>query len=140
MATANGLNEMAAHGKEPARFRIRRIYDPASPEDGARVLVDRLWPRGIGKDAAALDLWLKEIAPSAPLRRWFGHEPARWAEFARRYRAELDANPQAVARLRQVAAHGPVTLLYAAHDILNNHARVLAAYMGAPQGTPDDPA
>ena len=107
-------------------IRVRRIYEPPLPDDGARVLVDRLWPRGVRKAAAALDLWLKEVAPSAPLRRWFGHDPARWAEFATRYRAELAANAGALEPLRERARAGSLTLLHAARDRVHNHAVVLA--------------
>jgi uncharacterized protein YeaO (DUF488 family) len=112
-------------------IRVKRIYDPPDRRDGARVLVDRLWPRGARKDTAKLTLWLKDIAPSAELRRWFGHDPARFAEFSRRYRAELSANKDAVVRMHDLAKAGPVTLLYAAHDTEHNHARVLAEYFKA---------
>ena len=110
----------------PIDIRTKRIYDPPDVADGARVLVDRLWPRGIRKESAALTLWLKDIAPSPELRQWFGHDPARWAEFARRYRAELGANPAALARLGEVARSGRVTLLYGARDTTHNHALVVA--------------
>ncbi len=112
-------------------IRVKRIYEPPDAKDGARVLVDRLWPRGARKDSAKLALWLKDIAPSAELRRWFGHDPARFAEFSRRYRAELSANKDAVARMDELAKAGPVTLLYAAHDEEHNNARVLADYLKA---------
>ena len=110
----------------PIDIRTKRIYDPPDVADGRRVLVDRLWPRGVRKEAAALTLWLKDIAPSPELRRWFGHDPARWAEFARRYRAELAANPAALARLGELARSGRVTLLYGARDAVHNHALVVA--------------
>ncbi|MCF8706686.1 DUF488 domain-containing protein [Sphingobium sp. TKS] len=113
-------------------IRIKRIYEPAHKDDGARVLVDRLWPRGVDKERAALTLWLKEIAPSPELRKWFGHDPARWSEFSRRYRDELAQNDSAVARLAPLSANGPVTLLYAARDTEHNHARVLADYLRLP--------
>jgi uncharacterized protein YeaO (DUF488 family) len=93
------------------------------------VLVDRLWPRSLRKENAALTLWLKEIAPSAALRKRFGHEPARWTEFTRRYRAELARNDEAVAKVVDLSKRGPLTLLYAAHDTAHNHALVLAAYL-----------
>jgi len=109
--------------------RIKRIYDAAHPDDGARVLVDRLWPRGVRRADAALDAWVREAAPSPELRRWFGHAPERFAEFAQRYREELDARADAVAGLRDMAASGRVTLLYAARDPDCNHARVLAEYL-----------
>ena len=92
-------------------IKTKRIYDPPAPDDGFRVLVDRLWPRGVRKDQARLDLWLKEVAPSTALRREFGHDPARWPEFRRRYRAELERQPDAVALLRDNARRGTITLL-----------------------------
>ncbi len=109
---------------------LKRVYESRTGSDGARVLVERLWPRGIRKTDPRIDQWLKEIAPSAPLRAWFGHEPAKWAEFQRRYRAELAANGEAVARLRALLAQGPVTLVYAARDEQRNSARVLAEWLG----------
>jgi uncharacterized protein YeaO (DUF488 family) len=112
-----------------AHIRIKRVYEPPDEDDGVRVLVDRLWPRGLRKDNAALTLWLKEIAPSSELRRWFGHDPARWTEFSLRYRAELAQNDEAVARLADLATQGPVTLVYAAHDTEHNHALVLAGWL-----------
>ena len=112
-------------------IRVKRIYDPPDQNDGARVLVDRLWPRGARKEAAKLTLWPKDIAPSAELRRWFGHDPARFAEFSRRYRAELAANEHAVSRMHDLMKAGSVTLLYAAHDTEHNHALVLADYLKA---------
>jgi uncharacterized protein YeaO (DUF488 family) len=112
-------------------IRVKRIYDPHDRTDGARVLVDRLWPRGARKDEAKLTLWLKDIAPSDDLRRWFGHDPARFAEFSRRYRAELTANKDAVSQLEDLMKAGPVTLLYAAHDEEHNNARVLADFLRA---------
>ncbi|HEX2885329.1 DUF488 domain-containing protein [Vineibacter terrae] len=110
-------------------LRIKRAYDPPDTEDGARVLVDRLWPRGLSKERAALTLWLKEIAPSTALRQWFGHDPARWTEFRRRYHAELTDNQDAVARLGDLLKAGRVTLVYGAHDALHNQAVALAEYM-----------
>jgi uncharacterized protein YeaO (DUF488 family) len=112
-------------------IRVKRIYDPPDRNDGARVLVDGLWPRGVRKEEAKLTLWLKDIAPGADLRRWFGHDPARFAEFSRRYRAELSANKDTVSRLETLVKTGPVTLLYAAHDTEHNNARVLAEYLEA---------
>ncbi len=110
-------------------LRIKRVYDTPDKADGTRVLVDRLWPRGLRKEKAAVTLWLKEIAPSTELREWFGHDPARWAEFGHRYRAELARNDAAVAQLVNVSKLGPMTLLYAAHDTEHNDAVVLAAYL-----------
>jgi uncharacterized protein YeaO (DUF488 family) len=106
-------------------FKIKRVYAPVAPEDGFRVLVDRLWPRGLAKEAAAIDVWLKEIAPSAELRKWFAHAPERWAEFRVRYRAELGAPERSAAleRLRDLERRtGMVTLLFAARDEAHNHA------------------
>ena len=104
---------------------VKRIYDPPDPGDGQRVLVDRLWPRGVSKDAARLDLWLKEVAPSHELRKWFAHDSAKWDEFRRRYGAELKANPEPLERLRRLAAGGKLTLLFATTELERNHARFL---------------
>ena len=105
--------------------RIERVYEPAAKSDGARVLVDRIWPRGMTKAAAALDLWLKEIAPSAELRRWFDHDPAKWTGFRDRYRAELRHKSEALDDLRSKARKGTGTLLYAAHEAEHNNAVAL---------------
>ncbi len=104
--------------------QLKRIYDEKSLSDGRRILVDRLWPRGMSKASAGVDRWMKEIAPSAELRNWFGHKPERWEEFQKRYRAELRQNP-ALEELRAMAQQGMVTLLYAAKDQPHNHALVL---------------
>ena len=108
-----------------ARVTIKRIYEDPSPADGRRIRVDRLWPRGVSKEKARLDDWMKEIAPSDALRRWFGHKPERWDEFRRRYRAELQSNPS-LETLREMAKAGPLTLLYGARDQAHNDAVVLA--------------
>ena len=110
------------------RVRVRRVREQRDPDDGTRVLVDRLWPRGLAKADADHDRWLRYIAPSTELRRWFGHDPDRFAEFTRRYRAELHAEPaaSALAELRATAAAGPLTLLTATRDVDTSHARVLA--------------
>ena len=108
--------------------KIKRIYEPAAPEDGQRILVDRLWPRGVSKGNAHIDLWLKDVAPSADLRKWFGHKPERWPEFRRRYFAELNANP-ATQTLRDLVETGPVTLIYGARDEIHNQAVALAEYL-----------
>jgi uncharacterized protein YeaO (DUF488 family) len=110
---------------------VKRVYETPAKADGQRVLVDRLWPRGVSKKDAELTLWLKEIAPSDELRKWFGHEPERWPEFQKRYRAELDANGDAVAELRDLLREGKVTLLYGAHDEAHNNAVALAGYLEA---------
>lgn len=111
------------------RLAIKRVYLPPEDGDGQRVLVDRIWPRGVSKREAAVDVWLKDIAPSAGLRKWFGHDPARWDEFGKRYRAELADNDEAVAQLRELVNAGRVTLLYGAHDEDHNQARVLLELM-----------
>ncbi|PBC08590.1 DUF488 domain-containing protein [Mesorhizobium sp. WSM3859] len=108
---------------------VKRVYEPPAKADGQRVLVDRIWPRGVAKKDAALTLWLKEIAPSDELRKWFGHEPERWAEFQMRYLAELGLNEEAVAQLRVLLREGKVTLLYGAHDEAHNNAVALAEYL-----------
>ncbi len=108
--------------------RVRRVYEPPEPQDGLRVLVDRLWPRGLRKEAARVDLWARDLAPSDALRRWFGHDPARWEEFRRRYREEL-RRPEvqgALDDLAERARQGTVTLLFAARDPHRNNAVVLA--------------
>ena len=109
--------------------RLKRAYEPPADSDGARVLVDRLWPRGVSKAEAKLDLWLKEIAPSTELRKWFGHDPARWSEFQRRYRGELKQRPDEIAELQRLAERGPVTLIYSAHDERHNDAVVLRDFL-----------
>ncbi|KAF5042903.1 MAG: DUF488 domain-containing protein [Methanoculleus horonobensis] len=110
-------------------IRIKRIYAEPSNDDGTRVLVDRIWPRGISKEKASLDRWEKELAPSGELRRWFGHDPAKWEEFLRRYRAELAGKEEELARLRQEAVEETVTLLYAARDETHNNAAALKRYI-----------
>lgn len=105
--------------------RLKRIYDAKADDDGQRILVDRLWPRGIKREAAHIDLWLREIAPSPTLRQWFGHDPERWAEFRRRYREELRENDSALEELRARCKDQVVTLLFAAKDMEYNHAVVL---------------
>jgi len=112
-----------------ADLQIKRVYAEAAPQDGARILVDRLWPRGMKKEAAGLALWLKEVAPTTALRQAFHQGGMDWEEFRRRYRAELDANPEPVARLREYLHKGRVTLLYSVHDEVRNHAAVLAEYL-----------
>ena len=113
-------------------LQCKRIYDAPSPSDGFRVLVDRLWPRGVRREVAALDLWAKELAPSAELRRWFGHAPERFEAFSALYTAQLDATPAAAELLRIIREEGErrrVTLLYAARDAACNHAVVLKAWI-----------
>lgn len=110
-----------------ANVKLKRAYVAKDADDGMRVLVDRLWPRGVRKADAAIDLWLKEIAPSTELRKWFGHDPARWAEFRERYSAELRAHPELLDQLRTLARKSALTLVYAAHDEQHNDAVLLRA-------------
>jgi uncharacterized protein YeaO (DUF488 family) len=114
-------------------LHIKNIHAPPSADDGARVLVDRIWPRGVSKQSAALTLWLKDIAPTTTLRKWFNHEPARWEEFCRRYHRELDESPSAVGQLREIMKSGRVTLVYGAHDTVHNNAAALREYLMADQ-------
>jgi len=104
---------------------LKRAYQAPEPGDGTRILVDRLWPRGVKKSSAAIDHWLKEIAPSATLRQWFAHRPERWPEFRRRYRAELRQHPELLEQIRNAVHEGPVTLIYASRDEKRNDAVVL---------------
>jgi len=106
-------------------IRIKRVYDAPEKSDGTRVLIDRIWPRGVSKDEAAIDEWLKDVAPSTELRKWFGHSPERWDEFRRRYEAELAENEEAFERLVELCRKGDVTLVYAARDEAHNNAVVL---------------
>jgi uncharacterized protein YeaO (DUF488 family) len=115
-----------------ASIEIKRAYEPPSPKDGMRILVDRLWPRGVRKDAAALDLWRKDIAPTTALRKWFDHRPDRFAEFKQRYRDELKSNPAVSEVLKQIGRR-KATLVYAAHDTAVNHAVVLADFLSKAQ-------
>jgi uncharacterized protein YeaO (DUF488 family) len=105
--------------------KLKRAYEPRATGDGTRILIDRLWPRGVSKADAAIDQWMKDIAPSTELRQWFGHEPARWKEFRRRYAEEVRRNAELFSQLRTLARTGPITLVYAAHDEAHNDAIVL---------------
>jgi uncharacterized protein YeaO (DUF488 family) len=113
------------HELPASRVQLKRVYEPAAPEDGVRVLVDRLWPRGLRKADAAIDRWMKNIAPSTQLRQWFGHDPGRWPAFHHRYTQELLQQVAAVDELRELARGGRVTLVFAAHDEAHNDAVVL---------------
>lgn len=115
-------------------IRVKRVYEPPSAGDGTRVLVDRLWPRGLSKERAAVHLWLKEVAPSAGLREWFGHDPARWEEFRRLYRLELSGKPDLLRTLREKEKEGTLTLVYAARDEARNNAIVLKELLGGEGG------
>ncbi|MER3458625.1 MAG: DUF488 domain-containing protein [Chloroflexota bacterium] len=115
-------------------IRTKRIYDLPAPDDGTRFLVERLWPRGKKKEDVPIAAWLKEVAPSDTLRRWFGHDPARWEEFQQRYFAELDGKPEAWQPILEAARRGNVTLLYSARDTEHNNAVALKAYLDRRQG------
>ncbi|PLY16120.1 MAG: hypothetical protein C0631_04670 [Sedimenticola sp.] len=110
-------------------IRAKRVYLPASPGDGLRVLIDRVWPRGKSKEQVQADLWLKELAPTTALRKWFAHDRSRWVGFRQRYFAELDANPAGVAKLLEIPANAPLTLLYSARDMECNQAVALRDYL-----------
>jgi len=110
-------------------IRVKRIYEAASEEDGQRILVDRIWPRGVSKERAAIDLWMKEVGPSTELRRWFSHDEDRWIEFKERYFSELDTRAELVDELRARAQRGSLTLLYSARDEEHNQAVALAEYL-----------
>jgi uncharacterized protein YeaO (DUF488 family) len=129
LLACTGEEECLSHRIKPGNIRLKRAYEPAAPGDGTRILVDRLWPRGVAKTEAALDLWEKELAPSAALRQWFNHDPARWDEFQTRYADELRDQADALGRVRALAREGTVTLVYAARDELHNDAVALRALL-----------
>ena len=108
-----------------ASVKVKRIYEPRDRSDGTRILVDRLWPRGLSKEKASIDEWMKDVAPSDALRKSFGHDPDRWSEFRARYRAELKSRPEGIKRLRALARRGTITLVYSAHDERHNNAVAL---------------
>ncbi|HET9850382.1 MAG TPA: DUF488 domain-containing protein [Candidatus Saccharimonadales bacterium] len=110
-------------------IKIKRVYEPYDSSDGKRILIDRLWPRGLSKDKAKISLWLKDIAPSAELRKWFGHDPEKWPEFQKRYKNELDSNKESAEALRQQLKDGSIILVYGAKDEKHNDAVVLAEYL-----------
>lgn len=111
------------------RVKLKRVYDAPEASDGLRVLVDGIWPRGLSREAARIHTWARELAPSTELRRWFGHDPARWGEFKRRYFLELDGRTQALGRLRELGRGATLTLVYAAKDTEHNNARALKEYL-----------
>ncbi len=113
-------------------IKIKRVYNKPDREDGKRILVDRLWPRGLTKEKASIDLWLKEIAPSTELRKWFGHNPEKWKEFGKRYSGELKKNEEQVSLLKEQLKKGTVTLVYGAKDEEHNEALVLKELFGPP--------
>lgn len=112
-----------------SKLQIKRAYEPAAPGDGFRILVDRLWPRGVRKDDLKVDLWARDAAPSSALRKWYGHDPERWAGFLERYFAELDRNPDALEPIREALRKGKVTLVYSARDEQHNQAVALKTYL-----------
>ena len=114
--------------------RVKRIYEPPEPTDGYRLLVDRLWPRGVSRESASLYAWMKEVAPSSELRAWFGHDASRWQEFKRRYAVELGTRQDLVAEILSLARDRPVTLLYSARDSDHNQAVALAEYLAGKAG------
>jgi len=114
------MSKIAAH-----HVNLKRAYEPPAPDDGTRILIDRLWPRGIKKSDAAIDEWMKDIAPSSELRKWFGHDPERWQEFQRRYQSEIRTHPAQFEHLRSLAQRGRITLVFSAHDEAHNDAVVL---------------
>lgn len=111
------------------KIQIKRIYEPGSESDGMRILVDRLWPRGIKKEAAHMDEWMKDIAPTVPLRKWFNHDTSKWQEFQLKYTHELQHNPTIEHLLELLSKHKTLTLLYAAHDEAHNHALILQHFI-----------
>lgn len=113
------------------QVKIKRAYEEASDEDGQRILVDRLWPRGISKEKARIAFWARDLAPSTELRRWYSHDPAKWAEFKSKYFLELDANPQELDKLLQHVRRGPVTLIYSSTETRLNNAAALKEYLEA---------
>jgi uncharacterized protein YeaO (DUF488 family) len=110
-------------------LKLKRVYEPASREDGQRFLVERLWPRGIKKPSLDLEAWLKDVAPSTQLRQWFSHDPKKWGEFQQRYKAELDRHPGTCDPILEVARGGTVTLVYSSHDSVHNNAVALRDYL-----------
>ena len=122
---------------------LKRVYDPVTSTDGVRFLVERLWPRGVKKTALSIDAWLKDVAPSSELRRWFSHDPKKWSEFQRRYHDELAANADVLDPILKAAQHGRVTLVYSSHDTEHNNAVALKEYLDArkrKKQTLDNPA
>ncbi|HEU5396834.1 MAG TPA: DUF488 domain-containing protein [Verrucomicrobiae bacterium] len=112
-------------------IKLKRVYEPAAKADGTRFLVERLWPRGMKKESLKIDGWLKDAAPSTELRKWFNHDPAKWKEFQRRYRTELDKNPDVLEPIRAAARKGTVTLLFSSHDAEHNNVVALKSYLAS---------
>jgi uncharacterized protein YeaO (DUF488 family) len=118
------------------KLQLKRAYESPAKSDGTRLLVDRLWPRGVSKDEAKIDHWLKEIAPSTALRKWFDHDPAKWTEFRKRYWRELDQNESAVTQLKELLHGKTITLIYGAKDTEHNHAVALKEYVESKRARP----
>jgi uncharacterized protein YeaO (DUF488 family) len=123
------VRRLTVRKKSATDIRLKRAYEPVEATDGSRILVDRLWPRGISKKSAHIDLWLKEIAPSTQLRKWFGHDPAKWTEFRKRYFQELRGSSEPLEKLLKQIGHGTVTLVYGAKDEKHNDAVVLKDFL-----------
>lgn len=123
------IRSLVIRQEDVMSIALKRAYEEPEPGDGTRVLIDRMWPRGVKKEQARIDVWLRDVAPSTELRQWFGHDPERWAEFRERYRTELKGSP-ALAELRKLARQGKVTLVYAARDEQHNNAVVLRGLVG----------
>jgi len=130
VASGSGYSRIdSAKGPAHVDIRLKRAYEAPAPGDGRRILVERLWPRGLSKERAAVDVWLKDVSPSAELRRWFGHDSGRWVEFRRRYHDELRQHPDAVAELAVLVGAGPVTLVYGSRDEEHNAAVALKEFL-----------
>lgn len=127
--TAIRFARAKSKGGESSMIRLKRAYEPAGSTDGTRLLVERLWPRGVRKAALSIDAWLKDVAPSTSLRQWFSHDPKKWDEFQQRYRRELDANQEALRPILSAAGKGDVTLVYSSHDAAHNNAVALKEYV-----------
>ena len=128
-ASATGLGRVVA--SQRMKIRTKRVYEAPARSDGRRILIDRLWPRGLSKERARVDFWAKSVAPSSDLRRWYQHDPAKWGEFRERYFAELDANPEGVAELRAQLGRGAVTILFGSKEERLNNATALREYLEA---------
>ncbi|HMN13371.1 MAG TPA: DUF488 family protein [Bellilinea sp.] len=126
-------NQLREGQQDRMAARLKRVYAPAEPGDGCRILVDRLWPRGLARERARVNLWLKDIAPSNELRNWFSHDPKRWRSFCIKYFREIDSRPDALGELLKHLRNGPVTLLYAAREERYNHAVALNEYLSSPR-------
>src|SRR5438552_13601567 len=127
--STNHLEQGRSPSRKAAMIQIKRVYDPANSSDGSRLLVERLWPRGIKKDSLKIDNWLKNVAPSSELRKWFSHDPKKWDAFRKRYETELRANPDVWQPIIEAENNGPVTLIYSSHDTAHNNAVALRDFL-----------